>query len=174
MLIAGISLLGRSEDYLTSLRAAADAGDAVLCETRRWSAMKDYFREAPETGDPLIYEVYTWKDGAAATNLLSTITVLYPGRIGAEHFHTKGHFHTAPDGSEFVAGYFGEGVLETATRTGDVTETALTRGLHLVIPDGHAHRVSNRGGEPAIYLSISSAGVGHDYESVRTCGWRMR
>lgn len=174
MSIAGIFLANRSEECIASLRAAVDAGRTVSREARHWSAMKDYFRQAPESGDPLIYEVYTWTDGDAATNLLSTITVLHPGRIGTEYFHTKGHFHTAPDGSEFVVGYFGEGVLETATREGEVTETVVTHGLHLVIPDGNAHRVANRGGEAVIYLSISSAGVGHDYESVRTCGWRVK
>lgn len=172
MALNGIVLGDRSADCLASLRAAADAGTVVLRETRRWSAMKEFYSGDPEQGDPLIYEIYTWNDGHAPTNLLSTITVLYPGRIGGEYFHTKGHFHTDPDGSEFVAGYFGTGVLETGTRAGEVTETPVTQGLHLVIPDSHAHRVVNRGTEAAVYLSISSAGVGHDYDSVRVCGWR--
>ncbi len=172
MSLAGIILGDRSSDCLASLRAASAAGEIVLRDARRWSAMREYFAGAPEQGDPLIYEIYTWNDGHAPTNLLSTITVLHAGRIGDEFYHTKGHFHTDPDGSEFVVGYFGEGVLQTGTRAGAVTETQIMRGAHLVIPDSRAHRVVNRGEEAAVYLSVSSAGVGHDYDSVSACGWR--
>ncbi len=173
-MLAGVVLGRNMGDSLEALREAVREDRAVRRESRKWSAMSGYFADSPLDGeDPLIYEVFTWIDGKAETNMLATITVLYPGRIGGEHFHTKGHYHLNPDGSEFVVGYWGEGVLETAPREGSITETPIRPGSHFIVPSGHAHRVVNRSLEPVVYLSISSAGVGHDYAGVVACGWRI-
>lgn len=143
-------------------------------DARRWSHMRDYFQAAPVSDDPIIYEIYTWRDGSAPTDLLIAFTVLHPGRFGQESYHTKGHFHRGADGSEFVIGYAGEGVLETAPHSGALTSTRVTPGAHALIPSGHAHRMSNPSHHPLAFLSICAAGIGHDYDSVASLGWLHR
>ena len=150
------------------------AGGRWQREPRHWSQMREYFTGHPASGDPLIYETFMWPAGRGATDMLLVFTALHPGQIGAEHHHTKGHFHDRPDGPEFVICYAGKGTLETAPRGGRVRSTAMAGGVHARVPDGHAHRMINTGVDALIFLSICSAGVGHDYQSVAEFRWRRR
>ncbi len=167
---------GLERVFMELKRLPADlfAGGGWRREARCWSDMSDYFKEQPPVGDPLIYETFAWPDGSAATNLLVVFTVLRAGKIGQEHFHTKGHFHVGEDGSEVAICYAGEGILETAPQGGAVRATAMAAGTHVLIPAGHAHRMVNAGDEPVVFLSICSAGVDHDYHSVLQFNWRRR
>lgn len=147
--------------------------NGCIVDTRRVSDMKDfYFESAEDKADKIVYQILGWPEDGAIADLLVSITVLYPGSVGSEQFHTKGHFHNDPDGPEFVVGYKGVGVLQTGDRAGLTRETKIERGTHVWIPTGVAHRVINRSSEPVIYLSVSSATVGHDYDSVTQLGWK--
>lgn len=86
--------------------------------------------------EKIVYQILAWPDQGRMTDLLVTVTVLHPGRVGKEHFHTKGHFHNDPDGPEFVVGYKGTGILQTGDRTGRAEEVHVGRGTHVLIPEG--------------------------------------
>lgn len=153
-------------------------GDKALegcsVDTRRVGDMRDFFFEpTDELDDQIVYEVFAWPENGETTDLLATITVLHPGSIGTEPFHTKGHFHNDPDGPEFVVGYHGTGILQLGDHTGRVTDLEVSKGTHVWIPPGTAHRVINRSSEPVTYLSISSAYVGHDYDAVVALHWKQ-
>lgn len=149
--------------------------ESLSVETRRLCQMEEYFPHATRPlSDAVVYEVITWPLFNQPTDLLFTVTILYPGTVGSEHFHTKGHFHTQPDGPEYVVGYQGEGWLEMGDRQGKVSTAQVGPGTLAWIPSGIAHRMVNRSIGPLTYLSVSSAAVGHDYESVTLFDWKRR
>lgn len=141
-------------------------------ETRSWSSMVDYFQEAPSGGtDPVIYDLFSLPYGDSHAELMTVLTVLYGGRIGKERFHTKGHFHTQPDGPEYVIVLAGRGILERGQRDGTIEESIMAPDTHIMVPPGQAHRAVNVTDEPLLFVSLCSAAVGHDYASVATLGW---
>ncbi len=162
------------EELLKNLDLVVESAlNGCTVDTRRVSDMQEfYFGSTREDADKIVYQILGWPKGGGKADLLVTVTVLYPGDLGNEQFHTKGHFHNGPDGPEFVVGYRGVGILQTGDRTGLVDEVTVERGTHVWIPTGVAHRVINRSDEPVIYLSVSSAAVGHDYDSVTQLGWK--
>ena len=146
--------------------------DDAARSVRRLHDMPGYFpADAAAVGDPVIYEVFQWPSHGLPTDLMVTVTVLHPGHVGGAPFHTKGHFHRDPDGEELVAGIAGSGVLELFSRAGEHRAVRLSAGTHVSVAPGWAHRVVNPGSEPVLYLSVSSAFIGHDYEGVREAGW---
>ena len=49
-------------------------------------------------GDPLLYEFYGLDLPEHDSGILQFgTTILYPGKVGAEYYMTKGHFHTILD-----------------------------------------------------------------------------
>ncbi|MCY0899178.1 MAG: cupin domain-containing protein [Firmicutes bacterium] len=135
--------------------------------------MREYFTATP-LDNPVIYTVFGWQSGDGVTDLLATLTVLNAGRIGRELFHTKGHYHRSPDGAEYITVISGVGCLEVARDADTSPETAtLEPGVHVVVPPGYAHRVFNTGDATLVYISVCSAGLGHDYDSIRSLGWRI-
>lgn len=158
---------------LKNLSNGMTVGSGLTSESRYLGQMATFYRESVENRtNEVVYDVLTWPHSERDTDLLITITVLYPGMVGNEHFHTKGHFHNDPDGPEFVLGYQGTGLLEMVNRAGEADKATVAQGTHVWIPSGTAHRMVNESSDPVVYLSVSSAGVGHDYESVLACEWR--
>lgn len=139
-------------------------------DVRRWSGMREYFRESPEEGDPVIYTLYELPHSPAATDLMAVLTVLNSGKIGSEPFHTKGHFHN-PDGAEYVIVFQGAGALERGSPDGTLEYSPMTPGQNILVPPGQAHRAVNTGNMPLVFVSICSPAVGHDYQSVQRLDW---
>lgn len=140
-------------------------------EVRRWSDMVPYFQRAPESSDdPIIYLLYALPHGGHPTDLMVVLTVLNPGHIRGEFFHTKGHFHR-PDGAEYVIALEGTGLLERGFRDGSWESSRMVPGQHMLVASGQAHRVVNTGTSPLVFVSICSPAVGHDYESVTILNW---
>lgn len=161
------------ETILDAFDLGGEGLEDMSVYTRRLGEMRHYYRD-PESAsdDTIVYAILSWPQSGEITDLLVTITVLYPGQIGDEHFHTKGHFHNDPDGPEFVVGYMGAGALQIGDRNGDISEVPVHKGTHVLIPVGKAHRMINRSSDPVTFLSISSGAVGHDYESVELLNWK--
>lgn len=136
--------------------------------------MRAYFAAdaPPIDDDPVIYEVFDWPARAdLPTDLMVTLTAIQPGSAGGLPFHTKGHFHKDPDGAELVVGVAGIGQLELVDRKGRRQALEIAPGTCVSVEPGWAHRALNPGTEPFLYLAVSSAFIGHDYESVRDAGW---
>lgn len=150
------------------------AGDMthVGADIRRWSDLRDFFRGKPDSGDPTVYEVWTWPRHQMQTDLLVTLTKIGSGAIQGEPFHTRGHFHLEPDGPEWILGAAGEGRVELGDRSGAIHTLELRSGDVVWVPPGLAHRVVNPAAGQVEYWSVSSSEVGHDYEGVARLGWR--
>ncbi len=121
--------------------------------------------------DPVVYEVFEWQTGLAATDLLCAVTVLF-GTVDQERpLRTRGHFHKDPDGGELVIGLMGRGRLDLLSRQGEIRQLPVEPGTWAQVPPGWAHRVTNVDSDPMAFLSSCSAAVGHDYEGVPKGSW---
>jgi glucose-6-phosphate isomerase len=121
-------------------------------------------------GDPLVYEVYQYDVPAFAGELIPCTTVLHPGRIGAEFFMTKGHYHAQRDRAEIYYGLRGEGRLVLA-RDGEAETVAMGPGTVAYVPPHWAHRTVNTGTVPFVFLAVYPGDAGHDYGTIETDGF---
>lgn len=155
--------------------------DAHRVQTRRLSDLRGLFgdadaEEAALAGDdPLVYRVYDAHDAPKVEGqLLFSTTVIEPGRVGAEFFMTKGHYHAKPDRTELYYGLKGEGYLLLQTRDGRVDAQRMTPGTAAYVPPHWGHRTVNTGAEPFVFLAVFPADAGYDYGSIREHGFASR
>ena len=126
------------------------------------------------SGDPLLYYVTLLDDHNGAGDLHYALGVLMPGKIGAEYFMTKGHFHAWRPAAEVYIGLAGQGMmLLEHEETGDYTAVALAENTVVYVPGHTAHRTVNTGSEPLVYWGILSSDAGHDYGAVGTRNFRQ-
>ncbi len=145
---------------------------------RRLSAMEgQYLDEQAYTGvlsqDPVLYEVYEIKRPESAGELMHGITIVHPGKVGAEYFMTKGHFHTVLDTAEVYYCLKGEGAMVMETPEGEWSVEELRPGRVLYVPPRWAHRSVNTGQrEDLVTFFIYPGNAGHDYGSIEQQGFR--
>ncbi len=124
----------------------------------------------------IVYKVdsYTPVEPGTEGGLMFGITHLMPGRIGAEYFMTKGHFHAKRDRAEFYWGLAGQGVLMLMDADGKSrTEEVRSGSLHYV-PGHTAHRLVNTGGEVLDVAACWPSDAGHDYGIIAESGFSLR
>lgn len=127
------------------------------------------FQAALGQDDPLLYTVATveldpeQQDGG----LGYAVACLYPGRIGAEYYMTKGHYHAWRAAAEIYIGLRGEGVMLLQDEaTGQSRLTPLAPNSAVYVPGHTAHRTMNTGQEPLVYLGVYPSRAGHDYAAI--------
>lgn len=156
--------------------------------TRRLRDVHAIFADqsAAEAMDPdtTVYETYGCPGDAPGERLLYGTTVLMPGQVGAEHFMTRGHFHTKPERGELCLTLSGQGVLllmpgtrangQIVAHPDQTRQEAMTPGSIHNIDGQDAHRVVNTGDVPLIFFVSWLSDCGHDYESIRETGFGIR
>ena len=126
------------------------------------------------SGDPLLYYVTLLDDHNGAGALHYALGVLMPGKVGAEYFMTKGHFHAWRPAAEVYIGLAGQGMmLLEHEETGECTAVTLAENTVVYVPGHTAHRTVNTGSEPLVYWGILSSAAGHDYGAVGTRNFRQ-
>lgn len=124
-------------------------------------------------GDPLLYEFYGLDLPEHDSGILQFgTTILYPGKVGAEYYMTKGHFHTILDTSEIYYGLSGHGMMLMETPEGEVEYKKVAPGEALYVPGRWAHRSINTGDEPLVMFFVYRADAGHDYGTIEQKGYR--
>ena len=123
-------------------------------------------------GDPLLYEFYGLDLPEESGVLQFGTTTLYPGKVGAEYYMTKGHFHTILDTSEVYYCLSGQGMMLMETPEGETDWKELTPGDALYVPGRWAHRSINTGSEPLVMFFVYRADAGHDYGTIEEKGYR--
>lgn len=142
-----------------------------LADMRGWYADADAEATLAER-DPLIYEVYYGYDAPSVAGQLGfCTTIIAPGKVGAEYFMTKGHYHAIGDRAEIYYGLSGSGQLLLQTRAGVVTTQPILPGTIAYIPAYHAHRTINVGADDFVFLSVYPADSGYDYGSIAEGGF---
>jgi glucose-6-phosphate isomerase len=145
---------------------------------RRLSQMKGMFADtaafdkAAAEGDPLIYEFYELGVPEDAGEMAFGTSICYPGKVGAEYFMTKGHFHTVLDTAEVYYTLSGEGCMLTENPEGDVVLHFLKPGEAVYVPKRYAHRSINTGTVPLVTFFAFRGDAGHDYGTIETKGYR--
>ncbi len=110
--------------------------------------------------DSLLYEVYEIKRPEVYGELLTGVTILYPGKVGSEYFMTKGHFHAVLETAEVYTTLRGRGVMVMETPEGETCVEELAPGKILYVPPRWAHRSVNTGDEPLSFFFLLPGGCG--------------
>jgi len=146
---------------------------------RRLSWMRDQFLDSQVAtnlialGDPVLYEVHEMSRPEVAGELVQGISIVHPGRVGAEYFMTKGHFHTVLATGELYMCIQGQGMMVMETPDGDWAVEALRPGRVLYVPPGWAHRSVNTGASLDLVTVFAYPGnAGHDYGTIDRQGFR--
>lgn len=132
---------------------------------------RHYLDASARDDDPLVYAVHQIDVPATSSNLLSSTTTLYPGKVGLEYFMTKGHFHKVRDRAEIYYSLAGEGRLVMATEEGEVRVEEMRPGIANYVPGGWSHRSVNVGDSPLVFYAIYIADAGQDYATIEDKGF---
>jgi glucose-6-phosphate isomerase len=149
--------------------------------TRRLSDLRGHFADTEsfesmvKSGDPVAYEVVDVPRPEREGELISGLSILYPGVVGAEYFMTKGHFHSVRGTSELYYCLAGSGLLLMENEEGESRTEPLTPGRVVYVAPGWAHRSVNTGtGERLVTFFVYPANAGHDYRTIEERGFRKR
>lgn len=146
---------------------------------RRLSELAGYFADATAYGaalsqaDPILYATSAVEPAAGAGDLHYALARLMPGRIGAEYYMTKGHYHAWRPASEVYVGLAGSGVMLLEDEATEESRLVPLEASSIVYVPGHtAHRTINTGATPLVYLGVYPAAAGHDYGAIATRNFR--
>jgi glucose-6-phosphate isomerase len=146
---------------------------------RRLSDMRGYFADesafnaALAQGDPILYTLAAVAPAHGDGALHYAIAQIAPGRIGAEYYMTKGHYHAWRPAAEVYIGLSGSGfMLLEDEESHESRLLPLTPNSAVYVPGHTAHRTINTGDTPLTYLGIYPAAAGHDYGSIATENFR--
>jgi glucose-6-phosphate isomerase len=144
---------------------------------RKLSDMKGVFLDTKEElrilerEDPIIYtfseKILPEENG----HLQLATTSIRPGKISAEYFMTKGHYHRRPHTSEVYLGLEGEGCLLMQTEKGDFESFAIQPGVIGYIPPYWGHRMVNTGSTPFAFFAVYPGDAGHNYGDIERTGF---
>ncbi len=144
---------------------------------KRLSELKGLFQDAAAADravaagdDPVVYEVIDYRK--AESDLCFGTTIMSPGRVGAEYYMTRGHFHERRDRGEAYYTQSGEGVLLLESRAGEARVVEMRPGVCAFIPPDWAHRSINTGKEKLVFVWFCATDAGHDYGEIRERGMR--
>jgi glucose-6-phosphate isomerase len=121
--------------------------------------------------DEVVYAVSEIPVPVSGSNLLSSTTVIRPGRVGGEYHMTKGHYHAVRDRAEIYVTLAGEGRLVMATEDGRHTVEPMHRGTVSYVAGGWGHRSVNVGAEPLVFYAVYVADAGYDYGTIEDQGF---
>ncbi|MBX2999721.1 MAG: glucose-6-phosphate isomerase [Caldilineaceae bacterium] len=144
-----------------------------LSDMRGAFADEDAFNAALAQGDPVLYTLAAVAPAHGDGALHYAIAQIAPGRIGAEYYMTKGHYHAWRPAAEVYIGLSGTGfMLLEEEESHESRLLPLTPNAIVYVPGHTAHRTINTGEIPLTYLGIYPAAAGHDYGSIATENFR--
>lgn len=174
-MIQSIASLTTQFDVAAGTIAGQKTTERRLSDLRECFANSDDYEAALAAGDPLVYKVSSFEPSHGNGDLHYGLGVIYPGAVGNEYWLTKGHLHSWRDAAELYVGLSGEGyMLLEDEATGETKFLPLKANTTVYVPGYTAHRTINTGTEPLAYLGIYPAKAGHDYDSIKTKGFRHR
>jgi glucose-6-phosphate isomerase len=159
-------------DTLTGLIAGAPVQERRLSDLHGYFANeKAYAALLPE--NPLLYTVAHAEPDHREGALHFAITCLYPGRVGAEYYMTKGHYHRWRPAAEYYMTLHGEGLLLLEETEGNCRAVPMVTNGAAYVPGHTAHRTMNTGSEPLVFLGIYPAQAGQDYAPIVASNFRQ-
>lgn len=120
--------------------------------------------------DATAYEVHEHRPDGVAGDLISGLSVLHPGRVGAEFAMTRGHIHARPDRPEIYACQAGHGLIHMEAPDGTTCPLELRPGDVAYVPPHWIHRSVNLGAADFVTLFCYPADAGQDYGVIAESG----
>jgi glucose-6-phosphate isomerase len=120
--------------------------------------------------DPVAYEVIEYRQ--PGSDLCFGTTTMYPGKVGAEYFLTRGHFHQRRDMGEVYYTQSGAGILLLQSRDGVARTVDMRPGICAFIPPDWAHRSINVGDDRLVFVWVCNPDAGHEYGEILEKGMR--
>jgi glucose-6-phosphate isomerase len=146
---------------------------------RRLSALRNHFFDQQAVhavaaeGDPLVYEAYEKLRPEESGELLNGISIVHPGKVGAEYFMTKGHYHSVRQTAEIYYCLRGQGFLVMENEHGEWDVQEFRPGRVVYVAPGWAHRSVNvSSSEPLTTFFVYPGHSGHDYATIERTGFR--
>jgi glucose-6-phosphate isomerase len=164
---------------LTLEQATGSLTPATSSVKRHLSDMRGMYADAgaeqalTAANDPLIYEVLQYDVPKDNGQLIACTTVIHPGKVGAEYYMTKGHYHAKRDTGEVYLGLSGRGKLLMEV-DGRFSCLDMVPSVIAYVPPYWAHRTVNTGDEPFVFLAVYPADAGHDYGTIEREGFSRR
>ncbi|MEO7372900.1 MAG: glucose-6-phosphate isomerase family protein [Terrimesophilobacter sp.] len=118
------------------------------------------------SANPLIYRADEIPAPERSGELHTSVTVLYPGKVGDEYFMSKGHYHVREECVKVYLAVTGTGYLLMQTSQGDTMEVPMVPGTIVYCAAGWAQRTVNVGSDPFAYFKYWPGDSGHDYDRV--------
>lgn len=118
------------------------------------------------SSDPLIYRADEIVAPETPGELHTSVTVLFPGKVGDEYFMSKGHYQVDASCAKVYLGITGSGYMLMQNGQGETMEVAMTPGTVVYCAAGWAQRTVNVGNDPFAYFKYWPAHGGHDYDRV--------
>jgi glucose-6-phosphate isomerase, archaeal len=147
--------------------------------TRRYlSDMKGMYADAIQfeklvnISNPLVYEFYELGCPKDPGDIAFGTSITYSGKVGAEYFFTKGHFHNVLETGEVYYCLGGQGFMLIESPEGDWRGLPLTPGQAAYVPPRYAHRSVNTGTVPLVSFFAYRGDAGHDYSTIESKGFR--
>lgn len=154
-------------DTLTGLIDGAPVIERRLSDLNGYFADEEAYATALATGNALLYTVANLEPAQGDGALHYSITRMLPGRVGAEYYFTKGHYHAWRAAGEYYIGLSGQGLmLLEDEHTSECWQLPLALHSAAYVPGYAAHRTVNTGDEPLVFLSFYHADAGHDYGAI--------
>lgn len=137
-------------------------------------AQEDERARMASENDQTVYEsCVTEPDGQPRSRALCyASTVVYPGRVGAEYFMTRGHRHSRQDSPEICLTQRGRGMVLLQTSDFRVQALALEPGTVVYIPGSTMHRTVNTGDEPLVTFSVYPLMAGRNRRQLESHGFK--
>lgn len=140
------------------------APERHLRDLRGYFVDSEAFERLVAAENPVLYTVAVDETTQGEGQLNYGVGVLMPGRVGAEYFMTKGHFHAWRQAAEVYIGLSGNGLMLLEEETSNEERLlSLDAGCVVNVPGFTAHRTINVGTVPLVYTAVYPAGAGHDY-----------
>ena len=126
------------------------------------------FERLAETfGDAVAYRVDEARFSDQASDLITGISVLEPGKVGLEFFMTRGHLHQRADRPETYYCLAGHGILLLESLAGEIKAMEMRPGNLVYVPAFWLHRSVNVGETVFATLFSYPADAGQNFEIVR-------
>jgi len=123
-------------------------------------------KELLASSDPLIYRADEIVAPETRGELHTSVTVVFPGKVGDEYFMSKGHYQVDAEAVKVYLAIAGSGYLLMQNGQGDTMDVPMTPGTIAYCAAGWAQRTVNVGNDPFAYFKYWPADGGHDYDRV--------
>jgi glucose-6-phosphate isomerase len=152
-----------------------DAPEVII---RRLSDMQGHYQDQKAVRDllrenPVLYRVYMTSPSDDKVQWRTAMSVIEPGKVGAEYFMTKGHFHEDEQAPEVYLTLLGEGKIVMQRHDGQSEVLSMFPGAINYIPGGWAHRTVNTGETTLAFFAVWPSDAGHDYAGVAERGFPL-